>query len=58
MKDNIVAVPGMPKNYCLGYYVRECQRMAYKNSVKLRDYYNWRQDKWEAAKTQQFTPYI
>ena len=49
MKDNIVAVHGMPKNYCLGYYVRECQRMAYKNSVKLRDYYNWRQDKWETV---------
>ena len=37
------------KYYCLGYYVRECQRMAYKNNFKPREHYNWLQDKWEAV---------
>jgi arginyl-tRNA--protein-N-Asp/Glu arginylyltransferase len=35
------------KYYCLGYYVRECQRMACKNNFKPRERYNWLQDKWE-----------
>ncbi len=37
------------KYYCLGYYVRECQRMAYKNNFKPREHYNWLKDKWDAA---------
>ena len=34
------------KYYCLGYYVQEFQRIAYKNNFKPREYYNWLQDKW------------
>ncbi|MGR3301031.1 MAG: hypothetical protein ACUZ8I_00865 [Candidatus Scalindua sp.] len=41
----------MPKYYCLGYYVRECQRMVYKNNFKPREHYNWLQDKWEAIRS-------
>ncbi len=37
------------KYYCLGYYVQECQRMAYKNNFKPREHYNWLADKWEAT---------
>ena len=35
--------------YCLGYYVRTCQRMAYKNNFKPSVHYNWSQDNWEAT---------
>ena len=37
------------KYYCLGYYVQECQRMAYKNNFRPREHYNWLEDKWEAT---------
>ena len=37
------------KYYCLGYYVQECQRMAYKNNFKPSEHYNWLEDKWEAT---------
>ncbi len=35
------------KYYCLGYYVQKCQKMAYNNNFKLREHYNWSNDKWE-----------
>lgn len=38
--------------YCLGYYVRACQRMSYKDKFKPREHYNWSRDTWEAVKTQ------
>ena len=37
------------KYYCLGYYVKECQKMAYKNNFRPREHYNWLEDKWEAT---------
>ena len=39
------------KYYCLGYYVQECQRMAYKNNFRPREHYNWLEDKWEVTQT-------
>ncbi len=39
------------KYYCLGYYVQECRRMAYKNNFRPREYYNWSKDKWEVTQT-------
>ena len=39
------------KYYCLGYYVKECQKMAYKNNFRPREHYNWLEDKWEVTQT-------
>ncbi len=35
--------------YCLGYYIRACQKMAYKNNFKPSEHYDWLQDKWEVT---------
>ena len=35
------------KYYCLGYYIKACQRMAYKGNFKPREHYDWLQDRWE-----------
>ena len=37
------------KYSCLGYYVQECQRMAYKNNFKPGEHYSWLEDKWEVV---------
>ncbi|MBT7591672.1 MAG: hypothetical protein HN561_11435 [Candidatus Scalindua sp.] len=37
------------KYYCLGYYVQECQTMAYKNNFEPSEHYSWLEDKWEVV---------
>lgn len=37
---------GLPYYY-LGYYIRECHSMAYKNRFSPRQHYNWSEESWQ-----------